>query len=866
MPSLLDDESRFQPLLIQPPDQDQPDTSWADALAETYRNVSGFMDRARNTSWQDVGDYAKQFVPTRESLERFGGEGLKAWMEHDVVIPEGAQPVMLDTGPGYQLTDGSYVRRDQLPRRSAVLPLSRDESDPKATGGLVVSMPGVPGVLPALGSEGGALVRGAEEGAVLGAGATRRARPRPEAPPEVPPVPAVNERAAIGGNQPPPEARLTMNPEAFQTQMTQRGGLLDEGVPTRSANLGAGREGTMMGVPNLRNIPQDDAIAIASTEPHLIPQRDGGYVGAPSDVRTPQDVSDMRAAFDQAVERGQAGADWYDRSKEWNQRVTGGDPIQQRQLAERLGIGSPQANPETNLGFTVTGHNALARGIPAETVRTGQQALTMNEGAFRQAQAIAAGEPFPNIEQGLKTGPFAQNLDPTAQPGTTGVNDIWHARSFGYKEADGSPWDSALTTQQHVFMDYETMLAVQRANERRLGGRDNWTAAEIQASPWVANKAADLRRRYQTGKPNPWTDAEIWEEANATFPDRAQGITGSVPHEQVPGSVTGLTTGTMSPEEFTNAANWIDPNTRQDVLLAHDLGLLSDQTQIAPGVYVNARGETEFNPSHVGQGLLDLAPLEEGGKPTNRSLHPGMESAMMGSQASRGLLDVQEINPYTMVRTNVPGPNANAVKITLGRQATADEMAQMHQLAKDHDFFASNTADGVALIDQGQGRGGAQVNKMLTKEGLEDKIRSILPGEGVQVQRGANLGNYVDLSKELDKAVAGEGQATRKVFGYLDNMRTQAPAMYDRLMSSPEVQAKAQLNLQRLRDSGQLGVRPDYEELLRLVAGGRLTGLQARIQREGYAGLPAVGGQAGLVSSMLGASGSTPTERERRPW
>ncbi|MFI5269088.1 MAG: hypothetical protein ACHQ7M_17065 [Chloroflexota bacterium] len=63
--------------------------------------------------------------------------------------------------------------------------------------------------------------------------------------------------------------------------------------------------------------------------------------------------------------------------------------------------------------------------------------------------------------------------------------------------------------------------------------------------------------------------------------------------------------------------------------------------------------------------------------------------------------------------------------------------------------------------------------------------------------------NYADLARELALSVQGQGHATDKVLAELEDMRT-----------------KAQLNLQRLADSGQLGVRPDYEELLRLVAGG----------------------------------------------
>jgi hypothetical protein len=506
----------------------------------------------------------------------------------------------------------------------------------------------------------------------------------------------------------------------------------------------------------------------------------------------------------------------------------------------------------------------------------------MNEADRLQTEALGMqGEPFPNTEQGLKTGPFTQNLDPTAKPGTTGVNDIWHARSFGYTHPDGTPWDAALSTQQHVFMDYETMLAVQRANARKLGGRDNWTAAEIQAAPWVANKAADLRRRFPG-----WSEEKVLDEANSTFPDRAQRQTASVPHEQEPGSVTGLTRGSMSPKDWSGFANWRDPNAGNDVLLGRTGGLLSDRTQQTGGVYHNAQGGTEYNPVHVAQALVDLKPLPqavipEGATPEvkkaiqkaqdaanakiPREVHPATAAFMDATQTARGVIDMQEGNPWTYVRTNTPGADATSVKVTLGRQVTPEEMQRVDALAKQHGFGASNTADGVALIDIGHGKSGADIAKLLTRGGLERDLRQILPDSGAQVQRGVDLGNYVELSKQLDRAVAGEGQATRVMMEKLEALREQAPRQYERLLESPEIQAKARLNLARLQQSGQIGVRKDYEELLRLLAEGRMSGLQVRIAREGYRGLPAVGGHAGLLGEILGSSGSTQNDQSRYP-
>lgn len=159
-----------------------------EAYATVYNNVSGMIDKARGLTWKDVGDYAKQFVPTMSSLGEWGKSNLDAWADRDVIVPEGAERVMLDSGTGYKLPDGSYLRRDQLPRRSALLPVSRDE-----TGDVTVSAPGVLGLLPALGAEGAgvqvgraAVRREAADGVIFGAGSTARRAARAAAREEAP--------------------------------------------------------------------------------------------------------------------------------------------------------------------------------------------------------------------------------------------------------------------------------------------------------------------------------------------------------------------------------------------------------------------------------------------------------------------------------------------------------------------------------------------------------------------------------------------------------------------------------------------------------------------------------------------------------
>ena len=45
------------------------------------------------------------------------------------------------------------------------------------------------------------------------------------------------------------------------------------------------------------------------------------------------------------------------------------------------------------------------------------------------------------------------------------------------KNKDGKPFSRGFTPQEHVFLDNETVLAVDRANKAKLGGRENMNNA-----------------------------------------------------------------------------------------------------------------------------------------------------------------------------------------------------------------------------------------------------------------------------------------------------------------------------------------------------------------------------------------------------
>jgi hypothetical protein len=629
------------------------------------------------------------------------------------------------------------------------------------------------------------------------------------------------------------------------------------------ADIGGGQRG-MMAVPSLRSMTPADAAVQAATDAHIIPKPGGGFVGAPDWVQTPDDLVRMRADLDAAIAGGVEGRHWYRDSRDFASDVTGTprfDPLSgtgfgstgygsnsgeipptaARRMAEGLAVFSPQANPDTNLQFFLQAHNAYNRGEPMPLVRTGEQAKKFNEGMAAKDAAAAAGLPEPDVRQGKKTGPFAWHLSPDRPYGTTGVNDIWHARSFGYKNADGSEFDGSPTQQQHMFMDYETVKAIDRANQNATGGVTDWNAASIQAAPWVANKEAALARQYPG-----WTPEEVHAEALKSFPGAAEDAKAHMPHEQVPGQSTGLYDLLPADQRdaFSNAATWRDQTTGRDTLTGNLL--LQPQMQPAGGVFRNSAGQLEFNSAQVAHPLVDFSPRAKSGDP--RDVTPGTKAVLHGTSYVRGLVDAQEGVPWHHIdeREGQKVGEASSMRLR-GPRPTHDQLATLQDTAEKHGYFLSDTGDGISLINakssepmvpggQPSPANGTELKARL-KSGLADEINQALPG--ARIIPGRYQGNYADLSDELALSVKGEGRATTKVLAELEDMKLRAPAMYEKLMDEPGVATKAQKNLDRLTPEMQ-AARPDYVKMLQIMSSGRLRALLEHVAKKGGAvGLPA---------------------------
>lgn len=635
---------------------------------------------------------------------------------------------------------------------------------------------------------------------------------------------------------------------------------LAEKAPAEKGALNAVAKDPMRGIlatPDLRNMTTEEAIKAASSNPHIMTGAEGQYVGAPRGIGTPDRLQIMRENFDKDVATGAEGADWYPRAREYNISSQGDSPARQSLAAGEQALWSAQANPDTNLGWAQLARNNYEAGHPLEKIRTGAQArnyIESRQAAEQAAERNAINDMIghnggPSLDEtpmgsprlGKKTGIYGQHLDPTVPFATTGTNDIWHARGFGYTNNDGGTFSRALTPQEHRFLDYETMLAVDRANAQKLAGRDDWTAHEIQAAPWVAGKGRSVGMA----------------EASKTYPDYARKYNINVTHEQIPGQSTGLMPHMINASDaekqaFHNAATWKDSMGRDRLYSDLNMYVSPDQEQV--GSYVNSAGKLENNPVTVSRPGGGSFEFNEKGNPVLSKL---MQRTMDTTQGLRGLMDFQEGSPYHKIVTHGGGPDRTSLDIKVGRPLTKEEMNKAYEVANKHGFDLANSENGISFLNRNDPAWGGDatttsVGKQL-KGGLSQDIQSMLPE--AEINRGRLQGNYIDLSKELSAENQGKGLATKKFMDLFNETQKHDTGYAEKLMNSSAIPDKARSNLARLQEYGGSGQRPDYERLLNILGEGGLRALMDRINKVGYAGLPAVGGLA-MMQDKKKASGS----------
>lgn len=626
---------------------------------------------------------------------------------------------------------------------------------------------------------------------------------------------------------------------------------------------------TMASVPDIRVLPASEAIEVARTQPHIIPN-EKGFIGAPDWVKTPEDLAIMRKNLDDYIAADPRGGDWYNRYREGVNEVTGGNPVANKWMTSQHGQWSAGVSPQGELGFTVKENNAALAGMPVKSARPAQHEAHM--------AAIAANDPT-KYQLGKKTGEYARLISPdlVRAPGATGVNDFRHARNFGYTDAQGMPQTQAMTPTQHTFMDYETALAVDRANKAKLGGHSNWTGEALQAAPWVRQKALDIldqrpairaeaaspekieyytQQAHRQGVNDPERAREIamrkveedayemaFKEANKTIADFFSKHTAFGTHEAQPGAFTGhLPQSVGAPEAQRNAyaldprSSWANaPGNRDAIYGGLSTGETGNAMRVQPtipmqGMYTPEGGATEFNLGATARPVVGF----NSGK--SKTVAPADQAILNAAEGLRAYIDAQQGGAWHKPWVGGASGEANSYTIPMNRKATPEEMKALQEGMAPHGLGD--------IVDTGQGitatsfYPGPPKLKTAQRNIVDEALSKVSPQGSSGAQRTKIDSNYLGYDDEW-KAGVGSGEATKKMLS-LVNQTPELRAAFDK---NPYLAQNATARLERdaAWQSKWGATREDIQYARRVIGNG--PGWVGRLETALKSGglLPAVG-------------------------
>jgi hypothetical protein len=578
------------------------------------------------------------------------------------------------------------------------------------------------------------------------------------------------------------------------------------------------------------------AIKAARGEPHLSQDKSGQYIGAPRGVVSLDDLGVMRSNFDLDVAQGAEGADWYTRARAANEQLAGPDPARQRLFAQEQALWSAQANPDTNLNFAIQGHNAYEMGTPLDKVRTGQQARTYN----------TARDAGTDIPLGPKTGIYGQHLDPTVPYATTGTNDIWHARGFGYTNPGGETFSRALTPQEHRFLDYETMLAVDRANNSQLAGRQDWSAHEIQAAPWVAGKGRSLAQNIagKGNEPTPEQLAEGLRRAGMTYPDFVPKYTANATYEQVPYSASGHLSGIGAGNDAVRAQystqpslSWTGNGDRDMIYDA--LGAYQSPTASATGVYTPPGGEREINKAFVARPMVGI---------TEGAVDPASRAMLDFGERLRGYIGAQGASAWHTTLRNAANSEQGSLRVPMGGPVDPDRLAALGEIGGKYglpDFV--DTGNGVTLTNFYPGPpSGVETAKNL-RGGFAGEVGDLMGSAPERVKVDSSYLPNLEAGDDPRQGVPGSGWATDELLALADKYPVAAGKLESGNIRN---RALAQADLDEgFAGAGFGATREDIQTARRIFAERGFEGLR-EARKQGIA-LPGIA----ALMSLYGLSG-----------
>lgn len=534
-------------------------------------------------------------------------------------------------------------------------------------------------------------------------------------------------------------------------------------------------------LPSLRALPVAEGIKVASKQPHLIESgagSEGLYVGGPRNMLTRQDLTNARRAFDAYVAKDPRGGDWYHRYRAGLAQMTGNNPLDNDWASKMEGQWSAGVDPFSEFSFAIKENNAALMGDPVKAAYPDQHKAFLN--------ALANNDPT-LMQLGKKTGEYASKVSPDQfnPPSATGVNDFRHAQNWGYTEPSGKPQRAGLGDAQMNFLDYETALAVKRANEKGLGGRTDWTGEDIQAAPWVRQKAEAFMSR---NKNLSYEDA--FKRANTTIADAAPRHTFFATYEAQPGRDIGHLQGSVNaPEEerWAYAADprstWKDPLTGRDLLYS---GLRYKDTGVAArvlpslemtGMYQPPQGPLETNPGEVARPLVGMKTLGKGEK----EIDPASRTMVNLGEATRAYIDAQLGGAGHMPITGGPAGKSRSLFLPKNGPASKQELLDLKALGSKYGLGD--------VVDTGQGitMTSFYPDPPLLKRKESKQLMEGIEGLGYPEANKIKVDTvYKDYSKPFQNA-PGSGQATQQLLDLFNSAKPEAREAFNNNAHIPQM-------------------------------------------------------------------------------
>jgi hypothetical protein len=626
------------------------------------------------------------------------------------------------------------------------------------------------------------------------------------------------------------------------------------------------KRATMADVSSIRGLPVAEGIEAARSEPHLIPAGDqskGYFIGGPQDIQSPEDLAQRRSDFDAYLAPELRGQDWYDRYRAGMNRATGGDPEMNKWMSNTQGSWSAGVSPESETAFAIKEANSALAGQPVKAYMGGAHEDFLN--------AIAAGDPD-MMRLGPKTGEYASlvNPDQPGPPGATGVNDFRMANQFGYTpgEATIRKGEVSLTAPQHTFMDYETALMADRANQTQLGGKTDWTGEQIQAVPWVRQKAEALM------KLRPGLDYEsAITEANKTAPDFFEKHAANATWEAQPGPATGHLPGslTASPEDraaYMDApGSWaVAPSVGlQEGELPRDAiygGLQLGDTGVGmytlPSRPMTGVFEGENNPGVVARPLVAF---DTGGG--SKTVSPADQSILNAGETVRSAFGAQNAGAWNKSWVPDRVGAANSFLTPLNRPATVEELLQNEAAGKGYGMpMSTDTGGGILTTNFGDPQGWKPAERKAAVTAMQAAAPTDAAGPGGLMKTDSG---YIDLEPAWKQGV-GSGAVTQKMLDAV-NATPELREAFNQNALIPDV-ASAQAERDAVFAPQWDGLRDDLQNL-RLVAG-QGPGWVDRVQQgldtyKATGTLPALAGGAAVTGAVFTPTAGFPAQPDQQP-